>query len=124
MLLIALFACAEEPDSDEVCPDMPESAAEAPNVLTNDDDCGYWHVVIGEELVVDVLVSEVESPCEMETETGLTLLYPPIYTNMNPSGPKWTFQVGADAEASAAGISVACDEGTTWNAQVDVIAGD
>lgn len=124
MFLFFLFACADEPEETEVCPDMPESPAPAPTILYNADDCGYWSVVVGEQLVLDISITEVEVPCELVTEAGLELMYEPAYSNMSLTDPKWTFQVLAESEATSVDLAVTCEEGTEWNARVDVIAAE
>lgn len=124
MALFILFACAEEPEETEVCPDMPASATPAPTILYNADDCGYWSVVVGEQLVLDISITEVEIPCELVADTGLKLLYEPAYSNMGLTDPKWTFQVLAESEAAEIDLVITCEEGTEWNARVDVIAAE
>jgi hypothetical protein len=123
MLTILLFGCAPEPEEEVVCADFPTSATEAPTVLENDDSCGHWSVPLGDQLVVSLIITEPEAPCELASDEGLTLLYDPIYTNMSNDSPKWTFQVGADVEAEGVPLEISCEEGTTWAALVDVVAG-
>lgn len=99
----------------------------ADGTLTNEDTCTFWELAVGDHLVVNVQVS-VEDPsvfpgCNFNDTEFVVLNSSPIYSNLEGQGAKWTFDwVGETASAGAYDeIAVTCDDGTTWEARVEVV---
>lgn len=117
--MLFLLACAE-PEPEAHCPTFAD-AIPAPTVVETADDCGTWTLPVGDHLVVNVYISEPEVPCTDEIGAGLERPHEPSYTNMSNDAPKWTYDfVGAEA-ADGVELAIVCDEGTEWQARVDVV---
>lgn len=117
--MLFLLACAE-PEPEAHCPEFAEAVA-APTVVDTDDDCGTWTLAVDDHLVVNVYLSEAEVPCTDSFGAGLERPHEPAYTNLTTDGPKWTYDfVGAEA-AEGVEVAIVCDDGTEWQARVDVV---
>ncbi|MDP2306014.1 MAG: hypothetical protein Q8P18_08300 [Pseudomonadota bacterium] len=116
-LLASLIACAA-PVDDGSCAEWPADATPADGVV--DETCGWFTLPVGDHLYANVYIVEPESPCDVVLGPGLVLNSSPIYSAMSNDAPKWTVDVVAEAPGEALLVDVACEDGTRWQARVDV----
>jgi hypothetical protein len=117
------WGCADGEDDGAHCEEFPAAAAEAPTVLTNEDDCGWWTVAVDDYLVVSLYVDAEEQPaCELTYDDALLMKYgdDAAYSNLSNDEPKVTWQVFGAAATGEASWSASCDEGTEWAMRVAV----
>ncbi len=114
-LVLLLPACA--PSEEEEGCDWPDSPV-APDG-TVQDSCGWYTLAVGGHLYANVYVTEPESPCTAALGDGLSAR-DPIYSAMSDDAPKWTFDVVAQVPGTEQPVDVTCEDGTTWQAKVDV----
>ncbi|MDP2315589.1 MAG: hypothetical protein Q8P41_22005 [Pseudomonadota bacterium] len=114
MLFFVLFACATPDESGCSFPD----AAVAPDGVV-EDSCGWYALAVGEHLYANVYVAEPSSPCSVALGEGLSAR-DPIYSAMSDDAPKWTYDVTAEAAGVEQIVDVTCEDGTRWQARVDV----
>lgn len=119
MLLLLALACS--PKEVPVCETFADAPTEADGTLSNPDSCGWWSLVVGDQLIVSVEMTEPDHECEATLGAGLDLPYSPIYTNLENDVPKMTFQVVGAEVAEASEVEIGCTEGTAWAAKVDVV---
>jgi len=105
----------------EGCAAFPESPSAPDGVLESEDSCGWWELPVGEHLYVNVGLSEPKAECSESLGAGLALNASPTYSNFEPDGPKWTFDVVAEASATASAVEITCSDGSAWSALVDVL---
>lgn len=118
MLILLALACAEE--EPPVCESFPDEAAPPATVLENSDSCGYWEIPVGDQLVLDIAMSAPDYRCTVTVGDGLSVPYDGTYSYLTGQEPKQTFQVFGEAPVERSDISVVCEEGTEWAAQVQV----
>lgn len=117
MFFLFVLACAAPPD-DGSCVEWPADPAPADGVV--DAPCGWYTLALGEHLYANVYLAEAESECTFALDEGLVLNSSPIYTALSNDGPKYTLDVVAEAAGEAFLVDVACDDGTRWQARVNV----
>jgi hypothetical protein len=108
LLLLSLLAC-----QDDICPDGQPDPVALDGVLETADSCGAWTLAVDDHVYINVGITEAESECTAELPASFELPYDPIYSNFEPSGPKWTYDflaVGAGDEQ----LTVSCADGTVW----------
>lgn len=116
-LFACLLACAAAPEAG-ACTAWPGEAEAAEGVV--ETNCGWFVMPVGEHLVANVYVTEPESPCVVALDEGLKLNSSPIYSAMSNDVPKWTVDVVAEAPGDSLLVDVTCDDGTRWQARVNV----
>ncbi|MES2642807.1 MAG: hypothetical protein V4850_25210 [Myxococcota bacterium] len=116
-LFALLLACAAAPEPGS-CTTWPGEAAAADGVV--EASCGWFVLPVGEHLYANVYVSEPESPCDVALGEGLKLNSSPIYSAMSDDAPKWTVDVVAESPGESLLVDVTCDDGTRWQARVNV----
>lgn len=99
---------------------FPDAASDPGGVVSNTDACGFWALAVGDHLYLDLHVTTELPTCVAQVGDGLSIPNDPIYTNMADDGPKYTYDIVADAPTDAAAVDITCDEGTSWHAQVAV----
>lgn len=129
MFLLMSLACTPEV-AEPACPSFPDEATAAPTVLTEDDDCGYWSVAAGAQLVVSIHLhdaieesgsSNAEDACEVELGDELSLPYGNgTYGNLSGDGPKWTSQILAGEATDSSTVDFTCFDDTEWHGKVQV----
>jgi hypothetical protein len=113
--ILPLVACSEPGPCT-----FPDPAVETGGVLGNEDTCGFWQVPVGEHLYLDLHVTRELPDCAAAVGDGLSLPNDPIYTNLAPDGPKYTYDIVADSAVAETNIDITCDEATEWHALVTV----
>lgn len=117
-LFAALLACGTAPSDDGSCAEWPAAPAPADGVV--EASCDWFTLPVGEHLYANVYIAEPESPCDVTVDEGLALFSSPIYSAMSNDAPKWTVDVIAEAPGEALLVDAICDDGTRWQARVNV----
>ncbi len=130
MFLLLSLACAPEKEDESACPSFPDDAEAPPDVLTEDDDCGYWSVTSGEQFFVSFHLkdaieesgsSDAEDACEVSLGESLSLPYGNgAYGNLAGDGPKWTSQILPGDAIESTTVDFLCFDDTEWHAKVRV----
>jgi hypothetical protein len=110
--LLAIASCA--PCS------FPKDAVAPPNVLGIQDDCGYWAIAVDDHLVLGLAVESDATTCHVEVDDGVRLNSEPIFTNFGEDGPRFTFDLVGNAPTERGSVEIECDDGTRWQALVEV----
>ncbi len=113
--LLALLGCG----APGAC-DFPADPATPDTVIDETDTCGSWAMAVGDHLVVDLHVLRELPDCALSLGDGLSVPNDPIYTNLTDEGPKYTYDLVAEAAADDATVDITCDEGTEWHALVTI----
>lgn len=99
---------------------VPVDPAAIPGVLTEVDTCGFWSMPLDSHLFLDLHIRSELPDCLLSLGPSLSSPNDPIYTNLTGDGPKYTYDIIADAASEETTIGIACDEGTEWEALVRV----
>jgi hypothetical protein len=120
LVLIGMLACGDAPPKCE----FPLTAVPPNGVLDSADDCGSWRVIAGDHLYANVTVTDEHALCTATLDPGLTLNADPIFSALGDQGPQFTYDIVTDATPGDAmlAVDIACDEGSYWRAQVQIVA--
>jgi len=113
--MLALAACAPEEEPDGCV--FPETPTAPTGVV--DESCGWYLLSVGEHLYVNVYVAQLAT-CAVDAAGSGIEVNEPIYSDMEGDRPKWTFDALAQVPGNEYPLTIACDDGTTYELLVDV----
>lgn len=119
LLCLSTFAALAGCASPGPC-DFPADASVPATVLEETDTCGFWSIAAGDHLILDLHVQRELPDCALSLGPNLSNPNDPIYTNLTGDGPKYTYDIVADAAVEETTVDIACDEATQWHALVTV----
>lgn len=119
LLCLSAFAALVGCASPGPC-DFPADASVPADVLGDADTCGFWSIAAGDHLILDLHVQRELPDCALSLGPNLSNPNDPIYTNLTGDGPKYTYDIVADAAVEETTVDIACDEATQWHALVTV----